>query len=102
MKRRFNSILITALCSTVLVAGCGTSHKGGSTTGGKVCPSTCQSGCDAQGMCHDCSTPGVSTCAGGNVVACTAQGTFGDVMKSCDVMGGETCMGGNCLSACDV
>jgi hypothetical protein len=43
-----------------------------------------------------------TACVGDTVVACNADGTRGDTVKTCDAMNNEHCTNGDCLSACQV
>lgn len=57
-----------------------------------VCETVCsQAGCSA---CF----PGVNTCESGNVVACNADGSLGEVVETCE--GGTECTLGTCERVC--
>lgn len=66
-------------------------------------PVVCPEGqaCVPQKGCLPC-TPGVDTCVGNEVHACTPDGTVGDKIKDCDPSKAERCSKGVCKNACDV
>ncbi len=86
---------VLALCLAV-----GACSRSKAKAGDGKCASVCNH-CDADEQCHDCS-PDNNTCHGGHVVTCNPEGTFGEVVKLCDLSQGETCLNGACLSSCDV
>jgi hypothetical protein len=56
----------------------------------------CPAACDDVLGCVACN-PNVNTCDGGDVHACTPEGTIGPAVTSCN---GEGCSGGECTSGC--
>ena len=96
------SLFVFFVAGLLGVASCSPSRNTGHTgTGTDGCPAAC-SQCDAQGKCHDCSSPGANACSGDKVVVCNADGTRGADVKVCDTAAGYTCQGGDCQSACDI
>ncbi|WP_437580520.1 IgGFc-binding protein [Sorangium sp. So ce887] len=51
--------------------------------------------------CRPC-VPGVTSCRGQDVVTCEPDGSFGDVLDTCDTDAAEACRGGSCLPLCAV
>lgn len=56
--------------------------------------------CVPQKGCVDCK-PGEDTCVGNEVHSCNADGTPGDLVKTCDAGKGERCSHGVCKTACE-
>ncbi len=60
---------------------------------------TCSATCSANLGCVACDpTVGAATCAGSDVVACNADGSFGAMMQACGA--GTTCSAGACTNVC--
>ena len=59
---------------------------------------TCANACDATKGCVDCDPNAGNACMGNSVVACNADGSFGNVIQTCQ--NGEGCMAGMCSRVC--
>ena len=91
------------LLAALLLVACGPSTRrppGGGGGGGGQCPAACKA-CDANKVCQDC-LPGKPTCQGVEVHECNADGTIGNLIKTCDAANKQACTGGTCLSPCEV
>jgi len=61
----------------------------------QTCPLACSV---ALGGCAECDPGSGNACNGADVVSCNPDGTFGNVLETCDA--GSECQGGQCARAC--